>query len=227
MTKPFAHESAGQGLRRFPIVGEDDDMTVTSEASTNAALVLSDNELGSPFDAATEHESAFTAGGPEVTAVLPSGHTLAAVLRDLFASGFEKTEVSALATCAGVRNARVHSKTVEGAPFAAAPGAEIGPASEGLVCFINVGDCAAVVAGGGALAFAVAAALLTNAGSLGCWDFVAHTVAPRHRAAIAALVADGGALLWVKAAGPTRRNQAARILERHRARYLHLHRVGN
>ncbi len=227
MTKPFAHESAGQDLRRFPIVGEADGMSVKTEASTNAALVLSDNELGSPFDAATEHESAFTGGVPEVTAVLPLGHTLGAVLRDLFASGFEKTEVSALAMYARVQHARVLSKAVRGAPFAAAPGAQIGPASERLVCFINVGDCAAVVAGGGALAFAIAAALLTNAGGLGCWDFVARTVAPRHRAAIAALVAEGGTLLWVKAAGPTRRNQAAGILEGHRARYLHLHRVGN
>lgn len=201
---------------------------MTVATSVNAPVMLLDTEFGSPFETATEQEPASNAGVAELTAVLPSGHALGAVLRDLFASGFEKTEVSALAMYAGLQHSRAQSASLRGtAPFAPAPAAQIGPALEGLVCFVHIGDCAAVVAGGGALAFAIAAALLTNVGSVGCWDFVARTVAPPHRAAIAAVVAEGGALLWVKAAGPTQRNQAARILERHRARYLHLHRVGN
>jgi hypothetical protein len=180
------------------------------------------------FEAATEREQASNTGVAEVAAVLPSGRILGETLRELFASGFEKNEVSALAMNAALQLSRAQNPSVRSAPSAAPTAAEIEPPGlDGPVCLITIGDCAAVVAGGGALAFAIAATLLTNAGSLGCWDFVAHTVAPRHRAAVAALVAEGGALLWVKAAGPTRRNQAARILERHRARYVHLHRVGN
>jgi hypothetical protein len=176
---------------------------------------------------------------PEVVGVLPNEAELETAVEELLSSGLDRQQISILA----IR----HNRSANGAPskadasvsrleddpqsplgaFASAHSrAELEAATVGVPLYVfGVGGYVATVASGGSLAFALAALLLAGAAGAGLGGLLAHTMARRHRDAVAAQIDKGGLLLWVQVRSLDQEKKAIGALNRHRARHVHVHEV--
>lgn len=173
----------------------------------------------------------------EVVAVFQNEDELESAVEELLLSGFDRRQISVLASedkkrkigdFAATGVSAAHLEDDPRAPLGnfVSPHsrAEIEAASIGLPGYLlGVGGYVAVVAVGGSLAFAIAALLMAGAAGAGLGGFLAHTIERHHHHAIAAQMDKGGLLLWVRARSPALEHTAIAILESHHGRDVHVH----
>jgi hypothetical protein len=171
----------------------------------------------------------------EAVGVFDDADTLQEAIDDLLSSGFERAEVSLLASAAAVDEKLGHQyrKVEEVEDDPSAPRTyfvsqdaidEVKSALVGGLVFLGaVGALGAVVASGGALAAAIAGAAI-GAGTWGLFgEILAKFVGDQHAAYIQEQLAHGGLLLWVRCASLEQEKRATEILSKHSGRDVHLH----
>lgn len=199
----------------------------------------SPNSADRPLDGVDDGINRLSYGSPEVVGVLPTEGELEAVVDELLIAGFDRQQISVLAGRSNrgepgdwpaefppVRELEDDPGTRLGAFVSSDSRAEIETAAVGIPIYVaGVGGFAAVVASGGSLALALAALLLAGAagGTLG--GFLAHTIAQRHRNAIAAQLSGGGLLIWVQVRSHDQARKAIHVLDAHRGRHVHVHHI--
>ncbi|MEZ5666935.1 MAG: hypothetical protein R3F55_05800 [Alphaproteobacteria bacterium] len=171
----------------------------------------------------------------EAVGVFETHEALEAAVDDLLSDGFDRADVSLLADVPtveaklGHRYRRVDEVEDEAdAPRTAFVSTETrGETTGGLVgALVYVGAVAAagaVVASGGALAAALVAAAVAGGtgGMIGA--ALARLIDVRHAHALQAQIERGGLVLWVRTRDPMHEARAARILDKHGARDVHVH----
>ena len=160
----------------------------------------------------------------EVVGVFGSGDKLEAAFANLEAAGFRREDISVMACRAAVvENLGHRFETIEAmeddrqvpraafipkSDFTAGKAAAIGIP---LYIGATVGSLA-VVASGGALALAVAAAVAGGLTGGGLGSLAAHAIGEKHAEALQEQMADGGLLLWVRISDRSRENEAVGVL---------------
>lgn len=175
----------------------------------------------------------------EVVGVLPDEDELETAVDALLCAGFDRQQISVLAykeggNCtsglaaggASVTDEEDDPKAPLGAYVSLHSRAELEAAAVGVPTYVlGVGGCAVVVASGGSLAFALSALLLAGAAGASLGGLLARTIERHHHEAIAAQVAQGGLLLWVRVRNLAQENKAVQVLTNHRGRHVHVHDV--
>lgn len=173
----------------------------------------------------------------EAVGVFETAEVLQEAIDDLMSSGFDRAELSLLASESAVDSKLGHKfeRVSELEDDASAPRRcyvsteSVGDAEGGLIgglLYVGaVASAGAVVASGGALATAIAAAAVAGgtggligsilAGLLGEWH--AHRVQEQ--------LDRGGVLLWVRTRDADHEQSAVEILKRHTGRDVHVHEV--
>jgi hypothetical protein len=173
----------------------------------------------------------------EVVGVFHESDDLESAIEELLSSGFDRAELSLLASDAAVANklggyyrpvremaddpAVPRAAFISTAAIGDAQGALIG----GLAYVGATVAVGAVVMSGGALAAAVAAAVLAGGtgGLLG--SVLAHWVGHHHAAYLHNQVENGGLLLWVRAWNQAKEMRALEIIRKHAADEVHSHSI--
>ncbi|MEQ8347790.1 MAG: hypothetical protein RIB84_14825 [Sneathiellaceae bacterium] len=183
-------------------------------------------------------DEAAAAGGRgirEAVAVFTREATLQAAIDELLQSGFDRAELSLLASEATVRKTLGHryARVAELEDEAVVPRtAYVAPeslagAEGGLVgALLYVGATAAagaVVASGGTLAAAIVAAVAVGGSGGFIGAILASWLDDRHAQEIEHQLNHGGLLLWVRTTDAEREGRAVEILRRHAGRDVHVH----
>jgi hypothetical protein len=171
----------------------------------------------------------------EAVGVFPSAEALQGAIDELLSSGFDRAELSLLASEHVVfekvgRTPRTMSSLADSpaVPRAAYVSPEaVGGAEGGVIGgLIYVGAVAAagsVIAAGGALAIAiVAAAIGGGAGGL-VGSILAKWIGDHHADYLQKQIELGGLLLWVRTWSAEHERRAVQILQRHGAGEIHVH----
>lgn len=171
----------------------------------------------------------------EAVAVFEDAETLQEAIDELLSSGFERADLSLLASEPTVVEKLGHKfeKVEELEDDATVPRSayvsteSIGEAEGGLIGGLGyigaVAAVGAVVASGGTIASAIAAAALAGgAGSL-FGSVIAKWVGDRHAGNLQAQIDRGGLLLWVRTWDEAQEARARDILSRHSAHDVHIH----
>lgn len=171
----------------------------------------------------------------EVVGVFNDADALQAAIDELMSSGFDRAEISLLASEEAVdeKLGRKYKKVTELEDESAAPRTHyvsvesIGDAQGGMIgALVYVGAGAAIsaiFASGGALATVIAGALMAggSAGMLGA--ALARLIGEHHAKYLEEQLRHGGLLLWVRTWDPEREGKAKEILARRSGRDVHAH----
>jgi hypothetical protein len=173
------------------------------------------------------------AGVCEVVGVFHKAEDLESAIDELLRSGFDRAELSLLASenAVATKLGGYYRSTQEMADDPAVPRAAfvstaaIGDAQGALIgglayigATVAIG---AVVMSGGALAAAVAGALLAGGTGAVLGSVLAHWVGDHHAAYLHDQVENGGLLLWVRAWNASDEARAIEIIEKHAADSVH------
>ena len=171
----------------------------------------------------------------EVVGLFESSETLEAAIDELLSSGFDRAELSLVASTAAVEEklSRVYEKAGEleddpSVPRTAYVSTEaVGDAQGALVgALVYVGAVAtagAVVATGGALSAAIVGAAMSGGAGALAGSVLAKLVGEHHARHLQDHLDRGGLLLWVQARDEAHEQRATRILQSHSARDVHAH----
>lgn len=163
----------------------------------------------------------------EVVAVFPDEQSLDAAVDDLEEHGFDRAEISLMASERAVQDklGERYQRVEDAADDPSTPrrtlvapediGAGEGALIGGLAYIGAIGATGAVVASGGALLFAIMAAAAGGLGLGAIGGVFARRLGARHAREVEDHLRHGGLLLWVHAGNPDREATACRILERH------------
>lgn len=171
----------------------------------------------------------------EAVGVFASAEALEAAIDDLMEHGFDRAEISLLASEAAVRRKLGHAyhstRELEDAPSVPtiayvsrdSVGAAEGSIFGALLYIGAIVASGAVVASGGGLAAAIAAAVVYGGagGLLGA--MAARLVGTAHAERIHEQVDQGGLLLWVRTGDTAREARALEILARQGGADVHVH----
>lgn len=172
----------------------------------------------------------------EAVAVFDDADSLQDAIDDLMRAGFGRSDLSLLAGEAAVERKLGHAyKKVDSleddlsVPRTAYVAPESrGDAEGGLIgVLVYIGATAAigaVVATGGTLAAALAAAVAAGGTGGLIGSALANLIEARHAAYLQEQIERGGLLLWVRTWDAERERQAVALLSRHSAHDVHLHR---
>ncbi len=167
--------------------------------------------------------------------VFRSGDELQAVIDELLSSGFDRADLSLLASLKVIRAQPGHSadtvQMVEDDPDVSTMGFvskdAISQAESAVFSgFVYVGAVAAlipVVASGGALAAVLLAVGLGGGAGGAIGAVLARVIGQHHAAAMEKQLADGGLVLWVRTTTRTDEQRAMEILVKHSGVDVHLH----
>ena len=158
----------------------------------------------------------------EAAGVIPNREAFGNLLQHMSVVGLSFHQVSALAKRLPDDPGATDARSPRGLwPWVTqARGAEtIGPA--GSPCVVRSGDWEALVAGGGALAFAISATLLADTAEAGFARLLDFTVSHIHHEDIAAALGAGGVLMAAKSPNAARLAAASEALEFCGARFVH------
>lgn len=173
----------------------------------------------------------------EAVAVFDNAKELEQAIDDLESSGFDRAEISLLATEHAIEEKLGHKyqKVTEleddpVVPRTAYVSTEaMGDAEGGLVgglLYIGaVAAAGAVVATGGTLAATLAAASMAGASGGFLGTILAALLDRRHAEYLSDQVNRGGLLVWVRTTDEGREKRAADILSRHSAHDVHVHSI--
>lgn len=173
----------------------------------------------------------------EVVAVFHTAESLESAIDELQSSGFDRAEISLLASEQAVEAKLGHRyqrtselMDAEGVPRSAfVSSAAIGDAEGGLIgglAYVGATVAAgAVVVAGGALAATIAAALVAGGAGGLIGAVLAKWVGGRHAEYFDEQLERGGLLLWVRAWSPEDEQKAAAILGKHCADKVHVHAI--
>jgi hypothetical protein len=171
----------------------------------------------------------------EAVGVFDDSETLQAAVDELLSSGFDRAELSLLASERAVEDKLGHAyRQVEdleedtSVPRTAYVSAEsVGDAEGGLVgALLYVGALAAagsVVASGGSLAAAIAGAVAMGGAGAFIGSVLAGLLGQERATRVEEQLKHGGLLLWVRTRDATHEETARRILARHSAHDVHTH----
>lgn len=171
----------------------------------------------------------------EVVGLFESTETLEAAIDELQSSGFDRAELSLVASTAAVEEklGHIYEKASEleddpSVPRTAYVSTEsIGDAQGELIgALVYVGAVAtagAVVASGGPLAAAIVGAAMSGSAGALVGSVLAKLVGEHHARYLQDHLDRGGLLLWVRARDKIHEQRATRILEGHSARDVHAH----
>ena len=160
---------------------------------------------------------------------------LQAAIDELLGAGFDRAQLSLLASESSVRKTLGHRyvKAVDMEDAAAVPRTAyvapetLGAAEGGLVgTLLYVGATAAagaIVASGGTLAAAIAAAVAVGGSGGFIGAILATWLGDRHARRIEHQLNRGGLLLWVRTTDTERERRAVAILRRHAGHDVHVH----
>ena len=171
----------------------------------------------------------------EVVAVFHAPEDLENTIDDLLASGFDRAELSLLASENAVAKKLGHyyqpatemadDPSIPRAAFVST--AAIGDAQGALIGGLTyVGAtlaAGAIVVSGGALAAAIAAAAIAGGAGGVVGSLLARWVGHHHAAYLAEQIENGGLLLWVRAWNPDREARAVEILRKRAGDRVHSH----
>ena len=172
----------------------------------------------------------------EAVAVFDDADTMQDAIDDLLSSGFDRAELSLLASEETVDEKLGHKyqKVAELEDDAAVPRTRYYVSQEaisegeyvftgGLVLLGTLGTVGIIVASGGTLAAAITGAAL-GAGSGGILgELLARFIGAQHAEYIQEQLSHGGLLLWVRCLNPEREKSAMEILSKHSGRDVHVH----
>ncbi len=171
----------------------------------------------------------------EAVGIFSRGDDLQGAIDDLLSAGFDRAQLSLLASASAVERHLGHRFKRVGpleddptVPRTAYVSTEaVGDAKGAIIgALVYVGATAAagaVVASGGALAMAIAAA--TVAGGVGglVGSILAKRVGDHHASYLQQQIDRGGLLLWVRAWDTEGEKRAVAILKKHSGRDVHVH----
>ncbi|MEX0758260.1 MAG: hypothetical protein WD100_01650 [Tistlia sp.] len=173
----------------------------------------------------------------EAVGIFSDADTFEEAIDDLLSSGFDRAELSLLASERAVEEKLGHryERVAEAEDDAAIPRTfyvspeSIGDAEGGLIGgLLYVGAVAAagaVVASGGALAAVLAAATLAGGAGGLVGALLARWVDRRHAQFLQEQLDHGGLLLWVNARDAEHEKRAVDILSKHSGRDVHVHSI--
>ena len=171
----------------------------------------------------------------EVVAVFGTGDQLEAAVRALEAGGFTREDISVMASRkAVVENLNHRFETIRQmeddprvpqAAFVAKSDLTAGKAAVvGIPLYIGASVGAlAVVASGGALALAIAAAVSGGLVGGGLGGLAAHAIGEKHAESLQEHIAAGGLLLWVRISDRAREADATGVLTASGGEHVHAH----
>lgn len=171
----------------------------------------------------------------EAVGVFDDADTMQLAIDDLLSSGFDRSELSLLASEEAVDEKLGHkykkvaeieddtivprTRYVSPESISDAKAALVG----GLLFVGTLGAVGAVVASGGTLTAAVTGAAV-GAGTWGLFgELLAKLIGDRHLRYIQEQLEHGGLLLWVRCSNTERENSAMEILSQHSGRDVHVH----
>lgn len=171
----------------------------------------------------------------EVVGVFSDSGSLEAAIGELELSGFDRAALSVLATGKKAKEEidRFYStlKDIEDGdnvtkgPFVSQHSRVEGEtAAVGIPLLIcGMAGAVAVAASGGALAFAIAAAIVFGAGGAGLGGILASTISDGHEARVRDQLKMGGLILWVSATTEEAQKRAVTVLSKMGASDIHVH----
>ena len=173
----------------------------------------------------------------EVAGVFRSRETLDAAVDALLLAGFDRSDIDLMASVDAVRDklGGVYAPVEELADVPDVPRQAFIAREDitltlggiaGILTYIGATAAAfGVVASGGALALAAAAATLggTLGGGLGA--FIAHTLGQKQARQLDAQLAAGGFVLWIRVHSLDKEEKAKTILRNHRAEAVRVHEI--
>lgn len=171
----------------------------------------------------------------EAVAVFHSVTDMEAAIDDLLSNGFDRAEVSLLASeetvrkkLGGVPESTRDLEDNPDAPFVPYLARESFGALEGFAIGLPlyVGAFAAfvpVLASGGAIAVAIAAAVAGGSGGAAIGGILAHLIGKHHADFLEDQLKHGGILLWVRTRDGAHEKRAVEILKRHSGNDVHVH----
>lgn len=171
----------------------------------------------------------------EAVALFKDEGALQAAIDELLTSGFDRAELSLLATEEVLRSTfggrfktSAELEDVEGVPrdFYVSP-ESMGDAEGGIIGgLVYVGSVAAtglVILSGGGLAASIAAAVIAGGASGAVGTFLAATIEGVHRLNVSDHLRHGGLLLWVRTWTPEDEKRATAILRKNSGEDVHIH----
>lgn len=173
----------------------------------------------------------------EAVGVLPDTASLEAAIDDLQSAGFDRAEISLLATQEALERSdgRLKDQIEEleddpNAPRASYASQEsLGAGEGGLIggfAYVPAVTAAGVVVlSGGAMAPAIAAAVGAGGAGAAIGAVLARWLGRHHGENLEQQMERGGLLLWVRTRDAEREQRAKEILSRHDARDVHVHEV--
>lgn len=171
----------------------------------------------------------------EAVGVFATADTLQAAIDDLMSSGFDRAELSLLASEQAVEAKLGHRyrKVAEVEDDGTVPRRSyvstesVGDAEGGLIgglLYIGaVAAAGAIVASGGTLAAAISGAVLAGGAGGAVGSMLANLVGDAHAARIQEQIDHGGLLLWVRTRDAEHEARAIGILQRHSGYDVHVH----
>ncbi|HKP34313.1 MAG TPA: hypothetical protein VJT70_05990 [Sphingomicrobium sp.] len=171
----------------------------------------------------------------EVVAIFKSSEHLESAIDELLSSGFDRAELSLLASESAIveKLGHYYRAADEMAEDPAVPRtafvstAAIGDAKGGLIgglTYVGATVAAgAMVVSGGALAATIAAAVLAGGTGALLGSVLARWVGRHHADYLGAQIDNGGLLLWVRAWNQDDEVRAIEILRRHAGEQVHAH----
>jgi hypothetical protein len=171
----------------------------------------------------------------EAVGLFKEEEALQAAIDELLASGFDRAELSLLATEQSLRatfgdrfKTSAELEDVEGVPRACYCSVEsLGDAQGGIIGgLVYVGAVAAtgmVVVSGGTLAAIIAACVLVGGAAGAVGTYLADLMGRARSRHIAEHLQHGGLLLWVRTWTPDDEKQATAILQKHSGQDVHVH----
>jgi hypothetical protein len=180
-------------------------------------------------------EDSSAQGAREAVAVFHQVASYQAAIDELFNAGFDRADLSLLASQQTVEEKLGHAYTRVGevaddatVPRAAYVGnASVAEARTGVIGGLAyIGAMAAlgvVVASGGGLAAAIAAAAVAGGGGGVIGGVAARFIGKDHAQSLQAQLDKGGLLLWVRTADATLEQKALEILREHGGEDVHVH----
>jgi hypothetical protein len=173
----------------------------------------------------------------EVVGVFADPGLLEAAADQLEKAGFDRSAISVLGSdkAVKVRIGHLYRTVAEIEDDPHAPRASLVPhkvrdeeeaAALSLPFYVGgLAGAVAVVASGGALAFAIAAAILGGAAGISLGGLLGYAVAGDHAKRVAEQIAQGGFVLWVRVSDTATEQRAVAALKAAGARDLHVHEI--
>lgn len=173
----------------------------------------------------------------EVTGVFRSREALEAAVEALLEGGFDRADVDLMASVDTVREklGGLYAPAEELADVPDVPRRAflaqedvIIPmaAAAGILTYLGaIGGALGVVASGGALALAIAAAGVGVAAAGGLAALIARSLGREQAKKLEQQIATGGLVLWVRVRSPERENKAQQILKDHDAEAVRVHEI--